>query len=99
MLTVSSSPVTNACNNATKFATNTPPQEVLCKRLDSEMRKTFVGPVPVSKFLDDFLPVQVPEKRQSQLWGFEAMEGIKDEKRMYGKFICSPFVSHPNSYL
>jgi hypothetical protein len=57
--------------------------------MDSEMRKNFVGPIPVRKFLEDFLPVELPPGHLARLADFKAMGRIRLEKRMYPKFVRS----------
>ena len=79
----------NTRNSATKFAATTQLLNELHNNMDSEMRKNFVGPIPIRKFLDDFLPVQLPSGHLTQLADFKAMGRIKSEKRMYHKFVCS----------
>ena len=95
MLTLrASTPVKNTCNSATKFAATIQPLKVLHHDMDSEMRKHFVGPMPVRKFLDDFLPVQLPQP-QKRLPGFQSVPSCGPEKAMYSKFV-GPFLQpHP----
>ena len=87
-----STPAKNTRNSATKFAATIQPLNELCDNMDSEMRKYFVGPMPVRHFLDNFLPVQLPPARQGQLPGFGAMAGLKLESQMYKTFVRSPLV-------
>jgi len=56
--------------------------------MDSEMRKYFVGPMPVKEFLDNFLPVEPPERVRDELPGFGKMVS-KSESKMYNIFVRS----------
>ena len=92
-----STPVKNTRNSATKFAATTQPLNELCNDMDSEMRKCFVGPMPIQDFFDNFLPVQPPPARQGQLPGFGVMAGLRLESQMYSVFVRSfspPYRSH-----
>ena len=84
-----STPVKNTRNSATKFAATTQPLNELCNNMDSEMRKYFVGPMPVKDFLENFLPIQLPSARQGQLPEFGVMAGLRLESQMYNTFVCS----------
>ena len=84
-----STPAKNTRNSATKFAATTQPLNELCDNMDSEMRKCFVGPMPIKEFLDKFLPVQIPVARQGKLPGFEVMAGLRLESQMYDTFVRS----------
>lgn len=91
-----STPVKNTCNSATKFAATIRPLTEQCDNMDSEMRKHFVGPMPVRQFLDEFLPVQIPPERRDRLPSFEAMTGVRLESQMYNTFV-RPFCRSPGS--
>ena len=84
----SSTPVKNTRNSSTKYSANIQPLKGLHKDMDTEMRKHFVGPMPVRKFLDDFLPVQFPTNPPRVLRGFSSMTNSGSEKEMYNAFVC-----------
>jgi len=84
-----STPAKNTRNSSTKFAATTQPLNELCNDMDSEMRKCFVGPMPVKEFFGNFLPVQLSPAGRSQLRGFEVMAGIRSESQMYNAFVRS----------
>ena len=84
-----STPVKNTCNSSTKFAATPQPLNELCNNMDAEMRKCFVGPMPVRDFFENFLPVQFPSSRQGQLPGFGVMGGLRLESQMYSAFVSS----------
>lgn len=92
MSTLLSTPAKNTLNSATKFAATTPERSELSKNMDSEMRKHFVGPMPIRKFFDSFLPVQLSTKRRKRLQSFEAMAELRLESEMYNEFV-RPFSS------
>ena len=94
MSTLLSTPVKNTRNSATKFAATTQPLNELCNDMDSEMRKYFVGPMPVREFLDKFLPVQPPPARRGQSPEFGVMAGFRLESQMYNAFVRSFPPSH-----
>ena len=58
-------------------------------KMDSEMRKCFVGPMPVKEFLEKFLPVTPPTTPKSKSSGFEAMPESGIEGQMYDEFVSS----------
>ena len=89
MSTLLSTPVKNTRNSATKFAATTQPLNELCDNMDSEMRKCFVGPMPVRDFFETFLPVQPPPARWGQSPGFGVMAGLRLESQMYNAFVRS----------
>ena len=94
-----STPAKNTRNSATKFAATTQPLNELCDNMDSEMRKCFVGPMPVREFFNEFLPVQIPAATQGLLPGFGVMAGLRLESQMYNAFVRSFVVILPDSYL
>ena len=57
--------------------------------MDAEMRKCFVGPMPVKDFLEFFFPVQLPPLRPGQSPGFTVMTGLQLESQMYSVFVRS----------
>ena len=60
--------------------------------MDFGMKESFVGPMPVKIFLDEFLPVQLPAAQREQLPGFGVMTGIGLESQMCA-FVRSLFVT------
>ena len=56
------------------------------------MRKNLAGPMPVRKFLDDFLSVQLLPDHLTQLPDFRAMAGSRLESQMYDKFVGTLFI-------
>jgi len=84
-----STPIKNAHNSFTESAAIPQPPNELCNNMDAEMRKCFVGPMPVKDFFEDFLPVQLPPSRQDRLLGFGVMTGLRLESQMYGAFVRS----------
>ena len=90
-----STPVKNTRNSSTKFAATTQPLEKLCNDMDAEMRKCFVGPMPVKDFLENFLPVQLPSLRRGQSPEFTVMAGLRLESQMYSAFVRSFFTIIP----
>ena len=89
-----STPAKNTRNSATKFAAITQPLNELCNNMDSEMRKCFVGPMPVRDFLGTFLPVQPPPVRWGRSPEFGMIAGLRLESQMYNEFVRS-FHHHP----
>jgi len=65
----------------------------LLENMDSEMRKNFVGPMPVRKFFEAFLPIELHEGLPQQPQEFVEMANVTSEKDMYAKFVS--FCSHP----
>ena len=90
-----STPVKNTRNSSTKFAATTQPLNTLCNNMDAEMRKCFVGPMPVKDFLETFLPVQLPSLRRGKLPEFTEMAGLRLESQMYSAFVRSFFAITP----
>ena len=82
-------PVKDTRNGSTKFVATTQPPNELCNNMDSEMRKCFVGPMPVRDFLKNFLFAQLPPARQCRLPEFGVMVGLRLESQMYNAFVCS----------
>ena len=85
-----STPAKNTCNSSTRFAATDRPLNETCDKMDSEMRKYFVGPMPIGKFFDDFLPVQLPAETRDRLPSFEGMAGSSSESQMYDIFVRPP---------
>jgi hypothetical protein len=54
--------------------------------MDSELRKHFVGPMPVRDFFNTFLPVEVSETTRNELPSFTGMARLKLENKKYRKF-------------
>ena len=99
MLTLrASTPVKNTSNSATKFAATIQPLPELRNNMDSEMRKNFVGPMPVRTFLDEFLPVKLPRALRTKLPDFASMVEGRSERDMYSVFV-STFPLFYYSYL
>lgn len=92
MAALHSTPRKNTCNSAAKFAATTQPLNQLQNNMDPETRKNFVGPMPVRKFLDNFLPVQLPPGHLTGLPNFAAMARSRLESQMYGTFVRSLFI-------
>ena len=86
-----STPVKNARNSSTNFPATPQPLNELCNNMDTEMRKCFVGPMPVKDFFKNFLPVQLPPLRQGQSPGFGVMAELRLESQMYSAFVRSFF--------
>jgi len=82
-----STPVKNTRNSAAKFAATIQPLNELRDHMDSEMRKSFIGPMPVKIFFKKFLPIQTPLKTRGQLPEFGAMAGSRLECQMYNTFV------------
>ena len=82
-----------------KFAATIQPLNKLCNNMDLEMRRSFVGPMPVEEFLDNFLPVQLPVVRWNKLLGFGAVAKFRLESQMYNAFVCPLFNIVPGLHL
>jgi hypothetical protein len=84
-----SSPVRHTQATYIDFATIPPPHaSELQPKLDAEMRQAFIGPLPIQKFFDDFLPVtNIPSPVASP--EFASMAEVTSEKNMYGNFVRS----------
>lgn len=100
MSSILSSPAKHTRNSAGKFsAIEKPPIKQLCDDMDNEMRRCFVGPMPVKEFFRKFLPTQeLSDKDRAALPGFEAIAKTKKENEMYDIFVrCShrPVCSTP----
>ena len=95
-----STPVKRNANGSDKFAAAPTPLNKRHEQIDSEMRKRFVGPVPVKQFLKDFLPVpSLNKKKYKTLPAFSMVTKAKTEAQMYDAFVRSPFVHPPNTPL
>lgn len=92
MLPLPSTPRKNTCNSASKYAAVKAPRNELLDNMDSEMRKNFVGPMPVRDFFEAFLPIELPEELPQQPREFVEMASVTSEKDMYSKFVsfCFP---------
>ena len=82
-------PVKKTQNSIAKYAATIAPLAEVRKNMDSEMRKCFVGPMPVKEFLEKFLPVTPPSVPKNKLQGFEAMTDSGVENQMYEQFVSS----------
>jgi len=91
MLTILSSPAKHSRNSAGRFsAIDKPPVKQLCDDMDNEMRRCFLGPMPIKEFFRKFLPTgteKLSEEDRAALPGFEAMAKCKKENEMYDKFV------------
>jgi len=65
----------------------------LCNNMDFEMRKYFVGPMPVEAFLDNFLPAQGSTAKRDELPEFGVMAGFTLESQMYDAFVRSSLIA------
>ena len=89
MPSLPSSPVKHTRNSAGRFsAVEKPPVKQLCDDMDNEMRRYFLGPMPVELFFRKFLPAQpLSKKAKASLPGFEATANAKKETAMYKRFV------------
>ena len=95
-----SSPVKRNTNSCEQFTATPTPLNKQHKQMDSEMRKRFVGPMPVKDFLKDFLPVPSrSKKRCAALPSFAKVADVTTEAQMYNAFVRSPFVYPPDTPL
>jgi len=90
MSKLQSTPAKHTRNNSSRFASTAEEPDKLKDDMDSEMVKHFVGPMPVEKFFEDFLPVQLPAGKR--LPGFEEMATCAVENQMYESFVRLFFV-------
>jgi len=95
MSTILSTPAKRTRNSAGRFsATGEPPALELCREMDDEMRLSFIGPMPVKQFFQEFLPTP-PKKGKST--GFEKISIFGLENQMYNEFARPPVaLSVPN---
>lgn len=56
--------------------------------LASEMSPHFVGPMPISNFLSEFLPLNTISLPSFKPGMFEAVVSTKEESEMYEPFVC-----------
>ena len=87
-----SSPAKHTYNSAGRFsATGEPPAPQLCRGMDDEMRSSFVGPMPVKRFFQTFLPtpLKFSKSERDGLVGFESMSATGSENQMYDGFVRS----------
>ena len=89
MPSIDSSPAKHTCNSAGRFsAIGEPPAKQLCDDMDNEMRRHFLGPMPVELFFRKFLPINTPSKKVRASWpGFEDVANVKKETAMYDEFV------------
>ena len=89
MLPLLSSPAKHTRNSAGKFsAIEKPPVKQLCEDMDDEMRRCFIGPMPVKEFFHKFLPTRKLSKAQTAaLPGFEEVATTNKENDRYDKFV------------
>jgi len=95
MPSLPSSPAKHTLNSAGRFSSvGKPPVKQLCDDMDNEMRRSFLGPMPVQQFFQKFLPGEAPpNKVKASLSRFAAVAEAKNETEMYDKFVRCPF--HP----
>ena len=91
MSSLLSSPAKHTQNSAGRFsAIENPPVKQLCDDMDNEMRRHFLGPMPVQTFFKKFLPIEkAPSNKVKESWpGFEAVADLNErETAKYKKFV------------
>ena len=95
-MSILSSPARCTRNSIGRFsATGEPPAPELCQEMDNEMRKSFIGPMPVKDFFQKFLPtpLKLSKAEKDKLVGFKKMSACRSEAKMYGKFVRFPFIA------
>ena len=99
MLPLPSTPRKNTYNSSSKYAAVKAPRNEVLDNMDSEMRKNFVGPMPVKEFFEAFLPVEPPEEFLKQPQEFVEMANATSEKDLYTKFVSFNFLCYSFAYL
>ena len=90
MSLILSSPAKHTRNSAGRYsATDKPPIKKLCDDMDDEMRRCFLGPMPIKEFFRKFLPIRKKPsgEEKAALPGFESIAEVKKENEMYDKFV------------
>ena len=91
MSTLQSSPTKHTQNSGRKYdAVGPPSAKKLYNDLDEEMRRHFVGPVPVEVFFQTILPpYQLSQEEEAALQGYEGTANARGEREeeMYDRFV------------